>query len=66
MVSMHITFEHLLEEDIIQKIMSTFSMPLSVWTELGFGQQHTLKMNKEDCKLVFDLEKAGSQEQSWC
>jgi ubiquitin-large subunit ribosomal protein L40e len=57
MVSMRITFEHLLEQGITPKIMSAFSMPLSVWRELGFGPQHALKMDKEDCKLVFDLEK---------
>lgn len=57
MVRMRITFERLLEQGITPQIMSVFAMPLSVWRELGFGPQHALEMDKEDCKLVFDLEK---------
>ena len=56
-ISMRITFERLLEQGITPQIMSAFAMPLSVWRELGFGPQHALEMDREDCKLVFDLEK---------
>ena len=57
LVAMGITFEHLIAKGITPQIMAAFALPLSDWTELGFGLQHAEPMRPEDCKLVFDIEK---------
>ncbi len=57
LVSMGITFEHLIAKGITPQIMAAFALPLSDWTELGFNIQHAEVMCPEECKLVFDIEK---------
>ena len=57
LVSMGITFEHLIAKGITPQIMAAFALPLSDWTELGFNIQHAEVMRPEECKLVFDIEK---------
>ena len=59
LVSMGITFDHLIGKGITPQIMAAFALPLSgsYWTELGFGLQHAEVMHPEESKLVFDIEK---------
>ena len=57
LVSMGITFEHLIAKGITPQIMAAFALPLSDWTELGFSLHHAQLMRPEECKLVFDIEK---------
>lgn len=57
LVSMGVTFEHLIAKGITPQIMGAFSLPLSDWTELGFSLQHAEAMSVEDCQLVFGIQK---------
>jgi hypothetical protein len=57
MVAMGITFDHLIAKGITPQIMAAFALPLSDWTELGFGLAHAQLMPPDDCKLVFDIDK---------
>jgi hypothetical protein len=54
---MGITFDQLIAKGITPQIMAVFALPLSDWTELGFGSQHTSLMHNHECKLVFNIEK---------
>jgi hypothetical protein len=58
MVSMGIKFEHLISKGITPQVMAAFQLPLSSWTELGFGVRHAEHMRPEDTVLVFGIEKA--------
>jgi len=57
LVSMGITFEHLIAKGVTPQIMAAFALPLSDWTELGFNLQHAEVMRPEECKLVFGIDK---------
>jgi hypothetical protein len=58
MVSMGITFDHLIAKGITPQVMAAFALPLSDWIELGFGLRHAEPMRPEDTTLVFGIEKA--------
>ena len=51
--AMGITFDQLIAKGITPQIMAAFALPLSDWTELGFGSQHAKLMHNHECKLVF-------------
>ena len=55
--AMGITFDQLIAKGITPQIMAAFALPLSDWTELGFGLQHANLMHNHECKLVFNIEK---------
>ncbi len=57
LISMGVTFDHLVAKGITPQIMSAFALPLSDWTELGFGLQHAEAMSTLDCEQVFGIQK---------
>ena len=57
MVSMGITFDHLISKGITPQVMSAFALPLSDWIELGFALRHAQLMRPEETRMVFGIEK---------
>jgi hypothetical protein len=57
LIAMGITFDQLIVKGITPQIMKAFALPLSDWTELGFGIEHAKLMLNDECKLVFNIEK---------
>jgi hypothetical protein len=57
LVAMGITFDQLIAKGITPRIMAAFALPLSEWTELGFGIQHAQAMQDDECRLVFNIQK---------
>lgn len=55
---MGITYDHLIDKGITPQIMAAFNMPLSLWVELGFSEQHTVLFSDAESMMVFALSKA--------
>jgi hypothetical protein len=54
---MGITYDQLLDKGITPQIMKAFSLPLSVWVDLGFSEEHAAFFTEDESSLVFNIRK---------
>jgi hypothetical protein len=57
MSRMGITYDQLLDKGITPQIMKAFSLPLSVWVDLGFSEEHAAFFTEDESSLVFNIRK---------